>query len=88
MRFKPVLLGVRRETTTSADKWENTYLLRQPREIVIVDDMHAYQLFGDSITAAPRDMPLELERKMSYSLLKCFTDWMQQVFTCSLGVDI
>ncbi|KAF8555454.1 hypothetical protein OG21DRAFT_1483894 [Imleria badia] len=69
MRSEPVLLGVRRETTSSPERWETIYLLQEPREIVIVDDIHAYQLFGDSIIAAPRDMPPELER--FYVLLGC-----------------
>ena len=61
MRSKPVLLGVRREKTTNPDGWKNTDSLWESKEIVIVNDIQAYQLFGDSIVAAPQNMPPELE---------------------------
>ena len=61
MRSKPVLLGIRREKTTNTDEWKKAYSLREPKEIVIVNDIHTYQLFDDSIVVAPQDMPPELE---------------------------
>ena len=61
MRLKPVLLGVRREKITNPDGWKDTDLLWEPKEIVIVNDIDTYQLFGDSIVAAPQHMPPELE---------------------------
>ncbi|KAH0828805.1 hypothetical protein J3R83DRAFT_3253 [Lanmaoa asiatica] len=69
MRFKPVLLGTRHDKTVNTRGWKNTWALWEPREIVIVDDIHTYQLFSDSIIAAPRDMPPELEQ--FYVLLGC-----------------
>lgn len=65
MRGKPVLLGVQREKNTNPDRWEDTYKLREPSEIVIVDDVAAYQIFDDSLVIAPRDVAPELERKKS-----------------------
>jgi len=61
MMFKPVLLGMRHEKTMDPDVRKDTYSLWEPTEIVIVDDVHSYQLFDDLIIAAPRDMPPELE---------------------------
>lgn len=63
MRLKPVLLGAQREKTTNTDGWNNNYSLFEPREIVIVNDIHTYQLFSDLIVAAPQNMPAELEGK-------------------------
>ena len=39
--------------------WEDLHDLRKPSEIVIADDTNAYQLFGDSIFAAPQEDILE-----------------------------
>ncbi|KAI9455535.1 hypothetical protein HD554DRAFT_273220 [Boletus coccyginus] len=66
MMSKPVLLGMRHN---NSDARKNTYSLWKPTEIVIVDDIHTYRLFGDLITAAPRDMHPELEE--FYVLLGC-----------------
>lgn len=71
MKVSPILLGMRRQKTskTPSDKaslaewdedgWENLHDLRKPNEIVIADDTNAYQLFSDSIFAAPQEDILE-----------------------------
>lgn len=71
MRVSPILLGMRRQkaSKTISDKtspaewdeegWEDLHDLRKPSEIVIADDTNAYQLFGDSIFAAPQEDILE-----------------------------
>ncbi|KAF8128969.1 hypothetical protein EV363DRAFT_1220883 [Boletus edulis] len=71
MKISPILLGMRRQraSKTSLDKavlaewdeeeWEDLHDLRKPSEIVIADDTNAYQLFGDSIFAAPQEDLLE-----------------------------
>lgn len=73
MKISPILLGVRRQkvSKTLLDKlspvewdeegWEDLHDLRKPNEIVIADDTNAYQLFGDSIFAAPQEDMLESE---------------------------
>ncbi|KAI5995736.1 hypothetical protein EDC04DRAFT_3147921 [Pisolithus marmoratus] len=63
------LLGIRRQkpTKTTAnstqepdeDGWEFQHNLLKARDIVIADDTNAYQLFGDSIFAAPQEDLLE-----------------------------
>ncbi|KZT11459.1 uncharacterized protein LAESUDRAFT_720694 [Laetiporus sulphureus 93-53] len=42
------------------DDWDYQYDLLPPEQIVVADDMHAYQLFGDSIFAAPQEDILEV----------------------------
>lgn len=70
MKTSPILLGIRRQkaSKTLLDKispewdeegWEDLHDLRKPGEIVIADDTNAYQLFGDSIFAAPQEDLLE-----------------------------
>ena len=71
MKISPILLGIRRQkaSKTFLDKtsqvewdeegWEDLHDLREPSEIVIADDTNAYQLFGDSIFAAPQEDLLE-----------------------------
>jgi len=71
MKMSPILLGIRRQkaSKTFSDKaslaewdeegWEDLHDLRKPSEIVIADDTNAYQLFGDSIFAAPQEDFLE-----------------------------
>jgi hypothetical protein len=41
------------------DDWYLQDQLLQPGEVVIVDDAHAYQLFGDRIFCAPQDDIIE-----------------------------
>ncbi|KAH0825764.1 hypothetical protein J3R83DRAFT_8923 [Lanmaoa asiatica] len=71
MKISPILLGIRRQKASKAlfDKtslaewdeegWEDLHDLRKPSEIVIADDTNAYQLFGDSVFAAPQEDLLE-----------------------------
>ena len=68
MMHNRVLLGSRRGETTNPDGRKRIYSLQQPKDIVIVNDVHAYQLFGDSIVAAPENMSCELESEhVSYT---------------------
>lgn len=79
MNISPILLGVRRQTPTKAvtenipesDEygWEFQHSLLRVRDIVIADDTNAYQLFGDSIFAAPQEDLLEGKsfRRRQYS---------------------
>jgi hypothetical protein len=41
------------------DDWDLQDELLQPKQVVIVDDSSAYQLFGDRIFCAPQDNMLE-----------------------------
>ncbi|KIJ62083.1 hypothetical protein HYDPIDRAFT_176650 [Hydnomerulius pinastri MD-312] len=69
MKISPILLGIRRQKSTKGtlekliewdeDGWEQIHALRKPRDIIIADDTHVYQLFGDSIFAAPQEDLLE-----------------------------
>lgn len=71
MKMSPILLGMRRQkaSKTFLDKtslaewdeegWEDLHDLRKPSEIVVADDTNAYQLFSDSIFAAPQEDLLE-----------------------------
>ena len=71
MKISPILLGMRRQkaSKTFLDKtllaewdeegWEDLHDLRKPGEIVIADDTNAYQIFSDSIFAAPQEDLLE-----------------------------
>ena len=69
MKISPILLGMRRQKASKASStsltewdeegWEDLHDLRKPSEIVIADDTNAYQLFGDSIFAAPQEDLLE-----------------------------
>ena len=61
MRLKPVLAGTQREEATNSSGCKRINSLQQPKDIVIVNDVHAYQLFGDEIVAAPENMSPELE---------------------------
>ena len=69
MKNSPILLGVRRQKPTKVvtegtqeldeDGWEFQHSLLRVRDIVIADDTNAYQLFGDTIFAAPQEDLLE-----------------------------
>ncbi|KAH7929282.1 hypothetical protein BV22DRAFT_1081369, partial [Leucogyrophana mollusca] len=69
LKASPVLLGIRRQRSDKSgarkssewdeDEWELQYDLRKPQDIVIADDTNGYQLFGDSIFAAPQEDLLE-----------------------------
>ncbi|KAH7915898.1 hypothetical protein BJ138DRAFT_824538 [Hygrophoropsis aurantiaca] len=69
LKNSPVLLGTRRQRTSKGnsrksleweeDDWELQYDLRKPHEIIIADDTNGYQVFGDSIFAAPQEDLLE-----------------------------
>ncbi|KAI6015244.1 hypothetical protein F5J12DRAFT_816858 [Pisolithus orientalis] len=69
MKTSPILLGIRRQKPTKTvtdstkeldeDRWEFQHNLLKAHDIVIADDTNAYQLFGDSIFAAPQEDLLE-----------------------------
>ncbi|KAG9310114.1 hypothetical protein JVU11DRAFT_9726 [Chiua virens] len=71
MKVSPILLGMRRQKASKAlmekmplgewdeEGWEDLHDLRKPSEVVIADDTNAYQLFSDSIFAAPQEDLLE-----------------------------
>ena len=63
---KPILLGIRRKKTSDGGKYEDERALRDPREIVVNDDMNSYDLFGDTIFVAPRDSGLEGAHALSF----------------------
>lgn len=76
MKISPVLLGMRRQkaSKTFPDKtlpseweeegWDDLHDLRKASEIVIADDTNTYQLFSDSIFAAPQEDLLEGAKTM------------------------
>lgn len=65
MKVSPILLGFRRQRRSrkesnkaldlDEDDWELLYDLRKPLDVVIADDTNAYQMFGESIYAAPQE---------------------------------
>lgn len=57
MMSKPILLGRRKTTEGREGQYEQA--LREPKEIVIADDMNSYQLFEDTVFATPQDSGLE-----------------------------
>jgi hypothetical protein len=59
MMSKPILLGIRYKTNTDGGECEDERALREPREIVVADDMNSYKLFRDIIFVAPQDSGLE-----------------------------
>lgn len=71
MKKSPMLLGSRRKprktsdqkTTTTDDyddeDWDLQYDLLRPDQIVIADDTHTHQAFGDSLFTAPQEDILE-----------------------------
>ena len=66
MMSKPILLGIRRKKATDGGESGYERALREPREIVIADDMNSCQLFGDTIFVAPRDSGLEGAHGLSF----------------------
>ncbi len=41
------------------DEWDTEFSLRTPGEVVIADDLNAYQLFGEKLYVAPQEDILE-----------------------------
>ena len=56
MKLKSVLLGTKAK---GQQGWDYVHELRKPREIVIADDINAYQLFRDAVFVAPQEELLE-----------------------------
>jgi len=75
MKVSPVLLGMQRKVRTlpsggrqrsnsigiddEEEDWDMQYDLKKPAQIVVADDIHAYQVFGDSVFTAPQEDILE-----------------------------
>lgn len=69
MKKAAILLGSRRKPSQAAEKqetddydeegWDLQYDLLKPEQIIIVDDTHAHQAFGDSFFTAPQEDILE-----------------------------
>ncbi|KAF8894925.1 hypothetical protein CPB84DRAFT_1816083 [Gymnopilus junonius] len=67
MKRSPVLLALQRisrhqnkETDDwDEDEWDIIYDLKKPNEIIIADDTHSYQAFGDSLFTAPQEDIIE-----------------------------
>ena len=67
MKRSPILLGLQRKPKKQAksaddwdeDEWDIIYELKRPNEIIIADDTHAYQAFGDSLFTAPQEDIIE-----------------------------
>lgn len=56
MKLKSVLLGTKAK---GQQGWDYVHELRKPKEIVIADDINAYQLFRDAVFVAPQEELLE-----------------------------
>lgn len=69
MMSKPILIGNRRKKTPDGREYECERALREPRDIVIADDMSSYQLFEDTLFVAPQDTGLEGTREYILLLL-------------------
>ncbi|KAF8160987.1 hypothetical protein B0H34DRAFT_699011 [Crassisporium funariophilum] len=68
MKRSPILLGSQRKPRHSEkkniddldeDEWDTIYDLKKAEQIIIADDTHAYQAFGDSLFTAPQEDILE-----------------------------
>ncbi|KAF8972951.1 hypothetical protein BDZ97DRAFT_1778504 [Flammula alnicola] len=67
MKKSPILLGLQRKPRKQSkptddwdeDEWDIAYELKKPNEIIIADDTHAYQAFGDSLVTAPQEDIIE-----------------------------
>lgn len=69
MKHSSVLLGSQRKAKKiprenvvddlDEDEWNIIYDLKKPDQIIISDDTHAYQVFGDSLFIAPQEDILE-----------------------------
>jgi hypothetical protein len=66
MKARPVLLG----TIKKPQAEEASYVLKKPREIVIVNDEQIFQPFAHSIVAAPRNISRELEGDNAFCFLR------------------
>ncbi|KAG2126877.1 uncharacterized protein EDB93DRAFT_1257371 [Suillus bovinus] len=75
MRVSPILLGFRRQRKSRKESnkalnldeedWELLYDLRKPLDVVIADDINAYQMFGESIYTAPQEDLVESSKRLS-----------------------
>lgn len=69
MKKAAILLGSRRKPRKTVEKqetddydeedWDLQYDLLKPEQIIIADDTHAHQAFGDSFFTAPQEDILE-----------------------------
>ena len=67
LKRSPVLLGMQRKPKKQSkagddwdeDEWDVIYELKQPKDIIIADDTHAYQAFGESLFTAPQEDIIE-----------------------------
>lgn len=69
MKKAAILLGSRRKPRKAVEKqetddydeedWDLQYDLLKPEQIIIADDTHAHQAFGDSFFTAPQEDILE-----------------------------
>ncbi|KAH9485292.1 hypothetical protein JR316_0002200 [Psilocybe cubensis] len=67
MKRSPILLcqqrQLKRQVKTSddwdEDDWDMRYDLKKPSEIIVADDTHAYQSFGESLYTAPQEDIIE-----------------------------
>lgn len=74
MKRAPVLLGLQRKPkkqTKSTDDWDEdewdvVYELKKPGDIIIADDTHTYQAFGDSLFTAPQEDIIEGNETSSF----------------------
>ncbi|KDR75405.1 hypothetical protein GALMADRAFT_227055 [Galerina marginata CBS 339.88] len=67
MKRSPILLGLQRKSRRQnketddwdEDEWDISYDLKKSNEIIVADDTHAYQAFGDSLFTAPQEDIIE-----------------------------
>ena len=67
MKRSPVLLALQRKPrhqnkepdNWDEDEWDIIYDLKKPSEVIIADDTHSYQAFGDSLFTAPQEDIIE-----------------------------
>ncbi|PPQ89567.1 hypothetical protein CVT25_012239 [Psilocybe cyanescens] len=67
MKRSPILLGLQRQSRRQVkasddwdeDEWDVNYDLKKPNEIIVADDTHAYQAFGESLFTAPQEDIIE-----------------------------
>ncbi|KIM45164.1 hypothetical protein M413DRAFT_428973 [Hebeloma cylindrosporum] len=67
MKRAPILLGLQRKPRKQMkpaddwdeEEWDIQYELKKPSEVIIADDTHAYQAFGDSLFTAPQEDIIE-----------------------------
>jgi len=94
MKRAPILLGLQRKPRKQIkpaddwdeEEWDIQYELKRSSEVIIADDTHAYQAFGDSLFTAPQEDIIEGRQTPSMALLPMSEHAYFQIFMSNLGL--